>query len=166
MAMNVRRIVFAGILIVVASAVTFGWYRYVAHPTPVACDYCNRPLHANLSVTAEIAGKRAQACCTRCAISEANQEHKALRLITVHDYRSGRAISPDGAWFVEGGSVMACEHESMPMNEMKGTDAMAFDRCTPGTFAFAERKDADGFVARNGGSVLSFAQLMSEARYQ
>ncbi len=49
---------------------------------------------------------------------------------------------------------MACEHESMPMNEMKGTDAMAFDRCMPATFAFAKRKDADGFVARNGGAVL------------
>ncbi len=43
--MNVRRIVFAGILIVVASAVTFGWYRYVAHPAPVVCSYSNRPLH-------------------------------------------------------------------------------------------------------------------------
>ena len=164
--MNMRRVAFVLILLVVAGAVTFGWYKYVAHPASVACGYCSRPLHANLAVTAEIAGKRTQACCPRCAISEANQEHRSLRLITVHDYASGRPISPDGAWFVEGGSVMACEHESMPMNEMKGTDAMAFDRCTPGTFAFGERKEADGFVAKNGGSVLSFAQLMSEARYQ
>jgi hypothetical protein len=164
--MNVRRIAFALTLLVVASAATFGWYRYVAHPAPVACGYCNRPLHANLSVIAEIAGKRAQACCPRCAISEANQLHKSLRLISVHDYPSGRAISPDAAWYVEGGSVMACDHESMPMNEMKGTDAMAFDRCMPATFAFAERKDADGFVAKNGGTVHSFAQLMGEARYQ
>jgi hypothetical protein len=164
--MNIRRIAFAVILIVLSSAVTFGWYRYVAHPVPVACRYCARPLHSNLMVTAEIGGKRAEACCARCAISEANQEHKPLRLITVHDYRSGRAIAPAGAWFVEGGSAVSCDHDAMPMNEMKGTDAMAFDRCTPSTFAFAERKDADAFADRNGGSVLSFAQLMSEARYQ
>ena len=164
--MNKRRVAFALFLLLVASAVTFGWYRHVAHPAVVACGYCSRPLHANLSVTAEIAGKKTQACCPRCAISEANQLHKPLRLVSVHDYPSGRAISPDGAWFVEGGSVMACDHKSMPMNEMKGTDAMAFDRCMPATFAFAERRDANDFVAKNGGSLLSFAQLMGEARYQ
>jgi hypothetical protein len=164
--MNFRRVAFALILLAVAGAATIGWYRYIAHPAPVACGYCNRPLHANLSVTAEIAGKQTQACCPRCAISEANQHQKALRLIAVHDYPSGRTVAPESAWFVEGGSVMACEHMTMPMNEMKGTDAVAFDRCSPGIFSFAERKDADAFVARNGGAVLSFAQLMSEAKYK
>ena len=164
--MNSRRIILAVIFLIVAGAAAFGWFRFVAHPTPVACGYCNRPLHANLTVTAEIAGKRAQVCCARCAISEANQEHKSLRLITVHDYRSGRAISPANAWFVEGSRVIACDHDAMPMNEMKGTEAMVFDRCSPGTFAFANRQDADVFVVQNGGTVLSFGQLMSEARFQ
>lgn len=164
--MNFRRFAFFVILIVVAGAVTLVWYRYVAHPIPVACGYCNRPLHANLTVTAEVAGKRAEVCCARCAISEANQQHKPLHLITVHDYSSGRAIAPGSAWFVEGSRAIACDHDAMPMNEMKGTDAMAFDRCSPGTFAFANRQEADAFVAQNGGATLSFAQLMSEARYQ
>ena len=164
--MNIRRIALAVALLIIAGAVVFGWFRVVAPPTPVACGYCNRPLHANLTVTAEIAGRRAQVCCARCAISEANQERKPLRLITVHDYSSGRAISPASAWFVEGSRAVACDHDAMRMNEMKGTDAMAYDRCSPGTFAFAERGVADGFVAQNGGAVLSFAQLMGEARFQ
>jgi hypothetical protein len=138
--MDFRRIAIVGILVAAVGALSFGWYRYVAHPAPVACAYCSRPLHANLSVIAEIEGKRAQVCCARCAISEANQERKPLRLITVHD--------------------------TMRMNEMKGAEDLAFDRCSPPTFAFANRQDADSFTAQNGGAVLSFAQLMSEARFQ
>jgi hypothetical protein len=87
-------------------------------------------------------------------------------LITVHDYLSGRAVAPANAWFVEGGRAMACEHDTMRMNEMKGAEDLAFDRCSPPTFAFANRQDADSFTAQNGGAVLSFAQLMSEARFQ
>jgi hypothetical protein len=166
MIMNSRRIFLVLVFLVVVGAAAFGWYRFVAHPTPVACGYCNRPLHANLSVTAEIAGKRAQVCCARCAISEANQERKPLRLISVHDHQSGRAISPENAWFVEGSRAMACDHDAMRMNEMKGTDPMAYDRCSPGTFSFADKQVADAFVVQNGGTVISFAQLMSEARYQ
>jgi hypothetical protein len=164
--MNARRIAIAGILILVACAAAFGWFRLVVHPKPVACGYCNRPLHANLMVTAEIDGKRAEVCCPRCAITEANQQRKSLRLITVHDYLTGKAMSPNTAWFVEGSRAMACSHDAMRMNEMKGTEDIAFDRCSPGTFTFANRKDANEFTQANGGTVISFGQLMSEARFQ
>ncbi len=164
--MNSRRIVLAGILLVVVGAVVCGWYRVVAHPKPVVCGYCSRPLHANLTVTAEIDGKRTQVCCARCAISEANQEHKSVRLLVVHDYTSGRAIAPVNAWFVEGSHAMACDHDAMRMNEMKGTQELVFDRCSPGIFAFANKQDADVFTAKNSGTLISFGQLMSEARFQ
>ncbi len=164
--MNYRRIALTVILLLVVGGAVFGWYKFVFHPAPAACAYSNRPLHANLMVTAEIAGKRAQVCCARCAISEANQERKPLRLITVHDYRSGRAISPTGAWFVEGSRAVACDHDAMRMNDMKEMDMSDYDRCSPGTVAFAERQAADIFSAQNGGAVISFAQLMSEAKYQ
>jgi hypothetical protein len=61
---------------------------------------------------------------------------------------------------------MACDHDAMRMNEMKGTDPMAYDRCSPGTFSFADKQVADAFVTQNGGSVISFTQLMSEAKFQ
>ena len=164
--MNSRRFALAGILLIVVGAAVFGWYKFVLHPSPVACGYCSRPLHANLTVTAEIAGRRAQVCCARCAVSQANQEHKPLRLIAVRDYQSGRSISPADAWYVEGSRAVACDHDAMRMNEMKGTDMAAYDRCSPGTFAFAERQTADAFIAENGGAVISFSQLMSEAKFQ
>jgi len=164
--MNSRKIALAGILLVVLGAMAFGWYKFVAHPKPVVCGYCIRPLHANLMVTAEIDGKKTQVCCARCAISEANQERKPVRLLVVHDYRSGRAITPANAWFVEGSHAMACDHDAMRMNEMKGTQELVFDRCSPGIFTFANKQDADAFTAQNGGTVISYGQLMSEARFQ
>jgi hypothetical protein len=117
-------------------------------------------------VTAEIAGKRTQACCARCAISEANQQHKSIRLIEVHDYRTGKKLSPTSASFVEGSRVIVCEHDMANMTEHKDMPDMVYDRCSPGTLSFASRESADAFVAQNGGSILSFDQLMSEARYQ
>jgi len=163
---KIRRIAITVVFLIVASAAGLGWFRYVAHTKPVACGYCNRPLHENLTVTAVIGGKKTQACCARCAISEANQQHESLHLVSVRDYVSGRTISPSDAWFVEGSSVMACDHDAMRMNEMKGTQELAFDRCSPGTFAFADRRNADSFTIKNGGTVMSFAQLMNEARFQ
>jgi len=164
--MNFRRITLTVILLIIVGASAFGWYRFVAHPKPVTCGYCLRPLHANLKVTAEIDGKRAEVCCPRCAITEANQEHKPVRLITVHDYSTGEAMSPEGAWYVEGSRVLACDHVGMHMDDMKDAQPMTYDRCSPGTLTFATRQQAEDFTAANGGSAISFSQLMSEARFQ
>ena len=162
--MRYRNIALTTILLVAAGALTFGWYKHMHRQT--ACGYCLRPLHNNLTVTAEIAGKQTQVCCASCAISEANQEHKHLRLIQVHDYPTGQALSPEKAWFVEGSRATACNHDAMRMDEMKQTQELTYDRCSPGTFAFAKKADADAFIVKNGGSVISIAQLMSEARFQ
>ena len=164
--MNFRRIALTVTVVILAGAGVFGWYRFVAHPKPVACSYCLRPLHSNLMVTAEIDGKRAEVCCPRCAITEANQQRKPVRLITVHDYSTGKAMSPETAWYVEGSRVVVCEHGMMHMDEMKETQEMAFDRCSPGTLTFATKQQAEDFTAANGGTVISFGQLMSEAHYQ
>ena len=164
--MNIRHVVLTIILVLSAAAAGLGWFRFVAHPKPVVCDYCQRRLHSNIEVTVEIGGKRAEACCPRCAMTEANQQHKPLRLITVHDYSTGKAMPPQEAWYVEGSRVMACEHDLMHMDDMKETQKMAFDRCSPGTMAFATRQEAEDFAASNGGSVISFSQLMSEAHYR
>ena len=164
--MDSRRIVItAGFLILIGAAV-IGWFNVVAHPKPVACGYCLRPLRANVMVTAEIDGKRAEVCCPRCAITEANQERKPVRLITVHDYSTGKPLSPEKAWYVEGSRVLACEHGAMHMDETKGTQEMAYDRCSPGTLSFATRQEAADFTAVNGGAFISFEQLMSEAKFQ
>jgi nitrous oxide reductase accessory protein NosL len=43
---------------------------------------------------------------------------------------------------------------------------MAYDRCSPGTLTFATKQQAEDFTAANGGAVISFSQLMSEAKFQ
>ncbi|MDP9049834.1 MAG: nitrous oxide reductase accessory protein NosL [Acidobacteriota bacterium] len=164
--MNSRRIVLTVTLLILVGAGVFGWYRIVAHPKPVVCGYCLRPLHANVKVTAEIDGKRVEVCCPRCAITEANQERKHMRLITVHDYSTGKAMSPEGAWYVEGSRVLACDHVGMHMDDMKDAEPMTYDRCSPGTLTFATRQQAEDFTAANGGTAISFSKLMSEARFQ
>jgi hypothetical protein len=166
MAVNSRRIVITVTLLIVAGAGAYAWYRNIARPEPVACGYCLRPLHANVKVTAEIDGKRSEVCCPRCAITEANQEHKPVRMITVHDYSTGKAMSPETAWYVEGSRVLACEHNGMHMDEMKESAPMEYDRCSPGTLTFATSQQAEDFTAANGGTVISFGQLMSEAKFQ
>ncbi len=164
--MNSRRIVLTVTLLILVGAGVFGWYRIVAHPKPVVCGYCLRPLHANVKVTAEIDGKRVEVCCPRCAITEANQERKHMRLITVHDYSTGKAMSPEGAWYVEGSRVLACDHVGMHMDDMKDAEPMTYDRCSPVTLTFATRQQAEDFTAANGGTAISFSKLMSEARFQ
>jgi len=164
--MNFRNVALTLTLLLLAAAGVFGWFKFIAHPTPATCAYCLRPLYANLEVTAEIDGKRAEVCCPRCAITEANQRHKHLRLIAVHDYSTGQSIPPETAWYVEGSRVSACHHDAMHMDEMKGTQEIAFDRCSPGTLTFAAKQQADDFALANGGTVLSFVQLMTEAQFQ
>jgi hypothetical protein len=164
--MNLKRVLLVSILLIGASLLGYEWFGHVVRPKPVSCGYCMRPLQSNLRVTAEIDGKRAEVCCARCAITEANQKHKNLRLIAVRDHTKGKAIAPEGAWFVENSQAVACNHDAMRMDEMKDTQSLAFDRCSPGTFAFQNKADAEAFIARNGGSVLSYTELMREARYQ
>lgn len=164
--MRFKGVLIAAVVVAGLSACGFTWYRVVAHPKPVACEYCLRALHRNLSVTAEIAGRRAEVCCPRCAITEANQQRKPLRLVAVHDYTTGAAITPAGAWYVDGSRAIACNHDAMHMNEMQETQDLTFDRCSPGTFTFKNRSDAEAFVAHNGGTVLSYGELMQEAHFQ
>jgi nitrous oxide reductase accessory protein NosL len=54
----------------------------------------------------------------------------------------------------------------MHMDDMKDAQPMTYDRCSPGTLTFATRQQAEDFTAANGGTAISFSQLMSEARFQ
>jgi len=166
MGVKTKAIITASVVLLILGICGYAWQRYILHPKPMACGYCLRSLHANLRVTAEIDGNRADVCCAHCAITEANQQHKPLKLITVHDYPTGNALAPEKAWFVEGSRAQACEHDAMHMNEMKETQDLAFDRCSPGTFAFANRVNAEAFIAQNGGSIVNFQELMQEVHVQ
>ncbi len=135
-------------------------YDYQQYVEPQACGFCQRPLKPNLRIVAEVGGRRVAACCVRCAISEAAQEKKPLRVLQVRDYTSGATLRPEDAYYVDDSRAMACDHDMMRMNEMKHSEQMAFDRCSPGTFAFARQADAEVFVQANGGVIRRLPEIL------
>lgn len=164
--MATPRITIWAISILVAGGLAFGSYTLVTRSQEKECGLCRRPLRRELAVTAEIGGARRRVCCPRCAITEGNQQKKSVRLIQVRDYPTGNALDPAKAFYVDGSRAMACDHDAMMMDESKHGASLTFDRCSPGTFAFARKQDADAFVAQNGGAMLTLEQLMSEVRYK
>jgi hypothetical protein len=150
--------------LVVLALLAVGGYEWKQSRTPEACGFCQRPLHEKLWVVAEVGGERRRVCCPQCAVSESRQEHKPVRLVMVHDYVSGRELDPQQAWYVNGSRAIACSHDGMRMDEMKHSEALAFDRCSPGAFAFAKKDDAISFIARNGGQLQSLQQLLGEVQ--
>lgn len=137
-----------------------GWVEVFNHRQPAVCDLCHRTIHANSRVIIEVDGKRKAVCCARCAVTEAAQERRPVRFIEVTDYSTGNRLKPEDAWFVDGSRKVLCDHDMAMMDESKHAQPLAFDRCSPGAYAFARREDADSFVHENGGVVLRLAQMM------
>ncbi len=147
------------VLVVLAGLVGAG-YRLMANREEAFCGFCHRMIHPNTKVVAEVDGRRRTVCCARCAISEAYQEKKPLRLIAVTDYISGNSLRPEQAYFVDGSRKVLCSHDGTMMDESKHAEQMTFDRCFPGTYAFAHQEDAEAFVRENGGRVTQLQELM------
>ena len=137
-----------------------GWHEISGHRHDGGlCDICLRPLHSNTEVLVEIGGQRKEVCCIRCAITEMAQEKKPLKVLEASDYFSGRTVDPYAAWYVDGSRKVLCSHDQMRMDENKGTQQLRFDRCAPGAYAFANRADAEAFVAENGGVIRRLAEM-------
>ena len=125
------------------------------------CKICSRHINPKAGVIAEIGTRRQRVCCAHCAVTEGLQEQKPVRLIEVADYSTGRKLDPSHAWYVDGSRVVACEHDMARMGEMKQVQPAAFDRCSPGTLAFATRAEADSFATINGGAVLNLEEMLA-----
>ena len=164
--MSKRASIYSAIVLVVFAALFAGGYLVVKRRLETTCGFCARHINPKAHVVAEVGGRRRDVCCAHCAVTEARQERKSLRLVAVTDYPTGKMVSPDKAWFVEDSRVIACEHEMSKMDESKHMTPMAFDRCSPGTFAFSDRKAAEEFVAQNGGVLRNLPEVMAEAQQQ
>jgi len=152
----------AAVLVVIAGLFT-GGYLLMNRRSEAVCGFCQRHINPQARVVAEVGGRRRIVCCAHCAVTEARQEKKPLRLIEVTDYRTGKALNPEQAWYVDGSRIVACEHDMSKMDETKHSEQLAFDRCSPGTFAFLDRKSAEAFVAQNGGVLRQLPELLAEA---
>ncbi len=148
------------LLLVVAGFLTAGQWT-VRRRSEQVCSICARHINPQAGVIAEIGSRRQRVCCAHCAVTEGRQEHKPVRLIEVTDYNSGRKLDPKQAWYVDGSRIVACTHDMTRMGEMKQVEQAAFDRCSPGTFAFASHAEADAFAASNGGTVLDLQAMLA-----
>ena len=149
-----------GLLVVVAGLLIFGEWSLHRQSEEV-CGFCARHIHRQAGVIAEIDGKRHHVCCAHCAITEGLQERKPVKLIEVTDYNSGRKLDPACVWYVDGSRIVVCTYDMTRMDEMKRVESPAFDRCSPGTFAFATHEEADDFAAKNGGAVRSLGEMLA-----
>ncbi len=148
------------LLIVIAGLLVAGQWS-LHHRSQELCGICQRHINPQAGVIAEIGGHRRHVCCAHCAITEGLQEHKPVRLIEVTDYSSGQKLDPARAWYVDGSRIVACTHDMAHMSEMKQVEQTAFDRCSPGTFAFATRAEAEAFAAKNGGAIRSLSEMLA-----
>ncbi|MBZ5510293.1 MAG: nitrous oxide reductase accessory protein NosL [Acidobacteriia bacterium] len=148
------------LLVFVAGLLIAGQWSLHRHSEEF-CNICARHINPKAGVIAEIGTRRQRVCCAHCAVTEGLQEHKLVRLIEVTDYGTGRKLDPRQAWYVDGSRINACAHDMTHLNEMKQVEKTAFDRCSPGTFAFASRGDADTFAAKNGGTVLAMNEMLA-----
>jgi hypothetical protein len=153
------------VLVVIAALFASG-YWLMNRRTQAECGICHRHVHPQAGVVAEIGGKRRVVCCAHCARTEGQQENKPVRLIEVTDYVTRAKLKPEQAWYVDGSRVVACEHTVAMTDQTKHAEQAVFDRCSPGTFAFRERKAAEAFVEENGGVVLPLSEFLREGQSQ
>ena len=158
--------VYSGAVLILIAGLFAGGYLLMNRRSRMECGFCQRHINPKAHVVAEVGGRRRNVCCTHCAVTESRQEKKPLRLIEVTDYPTGKMVSSEGAWFVEDSRVIACEHDMSRMDESKHMEQLSFDRCSPGTFAFSDRKAAEVFVTRNGGILRSLPEVLAEAQSQ
>jgi hypothetical protein len=151
---------FVLLLVVVALLLSGSWSVH-RHSEETTCGICARHINPQAGVIAEVGGVRHHVCCAHCAVTEGFQEHKPVKLIEVTDYSTGRKLDPTKAWYVDGSRVVACEHDMAHMSEAKQTAPSTFDRCSPGTFAFADQTQAKDFAAANGGMVRNMEEMLA-----
>lgn len=162
--MKKKTFIYAVALLIVATGLLAGGYWISRQRAEASCSICRRHITQRARVVVEIGGQRRVVCCAHCARTEGQQENKPVRFIEVTDYSTGERFKPAEAWFVDGSRMMACEHRMAITDEMKRTQEAVFDRCSPGTFAFRDRRMADAFAAENGGVVLPLAEFMREGQ--
>jgi len=139
------------------------WYLLNQRQAKV-CPFSGRAIHPQTRALVTIGGKKYETCCVRCAIIEAQQTGKSLRIDKVADFDTGKLLNPANAWYVEGSTVNFCMRMA-PAAESPGGDTVylrAFDRCSPSALAFSDEQHARAFIAQHGGSLKRLDDLLSE----
>lgn len=140
------------------------WYLVRQRQTKI-CPFSGRLIHAQTRARVTIGGRQYQTCCVRCAIIEARQTGKPLRILKVADFETGKLIDPVRAWFVESSDMNLCMRMS-PAAESLGRESVymrGFDRCSPSALAFRNEQQARAFMVQHGGVLKRLDDLQGEA---
>ena len=162
-----KRIVFAGVLGLGAVLVILGgaWYLLTQRQAKV-CPFSGRGIHPQTRALVTIGGRKYETCCVRCAIIEARQTGKSLRVLKVADFETSKLLNPNKAWFVEGSGVNLCMSMSQAA-ESPGRESVylrGFDRCSPSALAFSSEKQARAFISEHGGILRRLEDLQDESK--
>lgn len=146
----------AGVLVTLALAYV-GWATF--RPRVDECYACIRPIHAHSKTVAVVDGHPRLFCCPACALSQHEQMGKNMKITKVTLFTTGKAISPDSAYVVQGSNVNMCETRHELVDADKRPADLRYDRCAPSLIAFTQRDEAVEFAREHGGKVKPFAEL-------
>lgn len=159
------RILISGIVGLCAVLGLLGGAWYLLHERQAKiCPFSGREIHPETRALVTIGGKKFETCCVRCAIIEAQQTGKPLRVLKVADFETSRLMDPGNAWFVEDSAVNMCMRMS-PAAKSSGRESVyirAFDRCAPSVLAFSNEQHARDFIAQHGGALKRLNDFESE----
>lgn len=162
--MRLRGLLFAALLAVLVGFTGYGAWRLFEARHPATCQVCRRAIHAGAKTVATVDGKREVFCCPACALAQARQSGARLRVLSLADFSSGKAIRPDEAWVVQGSDINPCHAPEVRFTPDKHPLERHFDRCQPSLLAFASEEAARAFVREHGGAAMPFAALQPERR--
>jgi hypothetical protein len=152
------------ILLAIGLGVVYMGLRTRASSETHVCSVCNRPIHPESRTIALVDGKNREFCCPACALSLHLQTGKKVQIVQLTDYLTRKALSPEGAFLVEGSRVNVCAQHDMMLNGEGQPMPMKYDRCYPSLLAFGNRQSAQDFIFEHGGTLTSVRELSSKVR--
>jgi len=148
------------ILSLVAALATSG-----CNLTAAGCDVCGREKCTNMTMTiARDDGSVQHVCCARCG-AHAIASGAPATSIMVKDFDNAEPIDATRALLVEGSDVHPCRGimTNPPRDERGCCLRPSFDRCEPSVVAFGSPEAARRFIAAHGGTLTTWADIVSPA---
>jgi hypothetical protein len=147
----------------IAIAVSYaGWSIYRENRTEF-CGFSGRPILPQTKTVVLMDGENETVCCPACVLTERVQTGKTIQFVELTDFETGKALAPKDAFVVRGSAVNLCVTQHTLMEEDKQAAPLEFDRCMPSLVAFARREAAERFLRENGGTLISFQELVSDS---
>lgn len=152
----------SGVVVLVSLLFFSGWGIIRAMAAPAGeCDVCVRAVRSGSAAVLNLSsGETLELCCSRCALTHQRRNDVEADRLTLRDASGGQPVAAEEAFFVEGGRTPACCASALVRRDGRGAVAVAnWDRCRPSLHAFADRRRAQEFARRHGGTVAGWQQL-------